>query len=154
MYKTLLILVVILSLALMSVEPALAQEGGPPPTPLPNEPVEEGEVASTIVIKGPHSKGGIEPLGTLQGPGGQSATLSSILSYWVFLGTEHVKGGGKIAPNQGQTAKAWTTLARNGVQMQTTSGSPCWTTIVCTSWTSYYTGSHYYWLNYAETTVY
>ncbi len=84
MYKTLLILALTLSLALISIEPVLAQEGGPPPTPAPSEPVEEFEVTSTTIIKGPHikdSKGGIEPLGLVQGPGGQSATLSSILSW-------------------------------------------------------------------------
>ena len=40
MYKSLLILVLTISLALISFEPALAQDGDPPP-PFPNEPVEE-----------------------------------------------------------------------------------------------------------------
>ncbi len=142
-------------LTAMVISPVAAQEN----QPAGDEP-DEGEtveVVSELVVVSTQ-KGIRTPDGLIGGPGGQSANLTSILkgTYGLFNSVQ-VKGKAKVQANGGPLAKAWTSLLKGGIQQETTSAYPCWTSSSnpCTSSTDDHIGYRgQFWQNVAETDVF
>jgi len=154
MYKSIASGFLIIALMLANgALPVFADDRQPPPPPTHIE-----SITTSTQLTSPKVSGGPSPNGVLPGPGGGSATLSSMLSYYsqgCFLGcTWRIQGGASVSPSGG-AAKAWTTINGIGVY-ESTAGSPCWASSgsSCTSSSSWWTvGRGGYW-NDAETVVY
>jgi len=143
---------------------AFAQGDQPPAVPVLDRARQDSDqiitLEATVVLSGP--KTGVQddyrnyaPNTSLEGPGGQSGVLTSRLHYyhdwlrgWVF------KGSATIDLVGSPTAKAWTTLRDNGLQVESTAAHPCWTTTSCTSSTGWHLiGDGHTGVNHAETVV-
>lgn len=144
--------------------PAYADDGQPPPAmPAPDPPPPEEVVAevTTTTLQGPRDPAQlgkpaeIAPDAVLPGPGGQSGVLTSRLSYYYSWPSWYQQGSATIDLTGSPTAKAWTTLKDNGQTVESTGGSPCWTTTSCTSSTGYWSiASGHTGSNTAETVVF